>query len=103
MLKKKKKKKDQAKKEYYVTSAERAVELLSLPKEVVLGMPVVNLEGKTGLHIVNYKGIIEFSEEQLVVNTTIGLIRIDGKGLLIKSITSEEMVIKGRIGGVTFK
>lgn len=103
MGKKKKKKKDKVNKEYHVKPAERAVELLSLPKEVVLGTPVVNLEGKTGLHIVNYKGIIEFSEEQLVVNTSLGLIKIEGKGLLIKSITSEEMVIRGRIGGVAFK
>lgn len=82
---------------------ERVVEMLSLPKDVTLNMPTISLEGRSGLYIENLKGIVEFDEENIVVKTSVGFLKIEGKGLLIKSITKEAMVVNGRISGVAYK
>lgn len=81
----------------------KMVEMLNLPKDVTLNMPVVNLEGKTGVYIENYKGIIEYFDDTIVINTTVGLLQVVGSDLSIKSITSEDIMIKGRLRSVSFK
>lgn len=82
---------------------EKVVEMLNLPKDVTLNMPVINMEGKTGVYIENYKGIIAYTDDSITINTAVGLLHVTGKGLSIKSITSEDIIIKGRLGSVTFK
>lgn len=81
----------------------KVVEMLSLPKDITLNMPVINLEGKTGVYIENYKGIIEYFDDTIVINTAVGLLHVVGKDLAIKSITSEDIMIKGRLQSVSFK
>ena len=82
---------------------ERVVEMLSLPKDVTLNMPTVNLEGRSGLYIENLKGIVEFDDKLIVIKTSVGFLKIEGKGLVIKSISKEQMTVDGRITGVYYK
>lgn len=78
------------------------VNALELPKEVILNLPLISLTGKEELIIENYKGIIEYGDEVMRVNTAIGVLRIEGKGLLLKQLTSECIVVTGTIKGVLF-
>ncbi len=75
---------------------------LELPKEVMLNLPLISLTGREELTIENYKGIMEYGEETIRVNTAAGTLKIQGKGLLLKQLTVECIVITGRILRVEF-
>lgn len=75
---------------------------LELPKEVMLNLPLISLTGKEELSIENYKGIMEYGEETIRVNTAAGTIKIQGKELLLKQLTAECIVITGVILRVEF-
>ncbi len=76
---------------------ERVVELLELPKEIVLNMPRITMLGNRNLMIENYKGIIEYDSGKIRLNTAIGALQINGSNLLIREITAEDVVIDGDI------
>lgn len=81
---------------------ERMTELLELPKEVVLDIPKLTMLGNKNLIIENYKGIVEYDSERIRVNTGIGIIKLTGAGLVIKEITSEDIMVDGMIETMEF-
>ena len=81
---------------------EKVTEALELPKEIVLNLPKITMLGNGDLIVENYKGIIEYSEEKIRINTLSGTVRISGAGLIIKEITSEDMMVKGEIKSLEF-
>jgi sporulation protein YqfC len=81
---------------------ERFTEMLELPKEIVLDMPKLTKLGNGDLVIENYKGIIEYEENLIRVNTTSGIIKVTGSKLYIKEITSENIMIYGSISMLEF-
>lgn len=72
-------------------------EALELPKDIVLDLPKITMIGNLQLNISNHKGIIEYSQDVLRVNSNIGVIRISGKDLKLKTILSEEIIVNGTI------
>ena len=77
-------------------------ELLSLPKEVALNLPVITLTGRDALDIENYKGLLEYTDTTVRVNTKTGLLVIKGKKLILKQITSENLLLSGDIERVYY-
>ena len=73
---------------------------LELPVDIVMDLPKLILTGKLRLSLQNHKGIIEYTEERIRVNTKIGVFKIGGKGLEIKTILSEEIIIVGLIENI---
>jgi sporulation protein YqfC len=80
----------------------KVTEALELPKEIVLNMPKLTMLGSGDLIIENYKGVIEYSEEKVRINTASGIIKISGSNLIIKEITAEDIIIKGIISSLEF-
>ncbi len=80
----------------------RVVDLLELPKEIVLNLPLISMMGNEELHIENYKGMIEYSEEKIRIHTAIGIVKIEGRGLFLKAITTEHITIHGVIVKIEF-
>lgn len=70
---------------------------LELPKEVVLNLPLLSLVGREELTIENYKGIIEYSDGRIRINTNVGIIKIEGRSLFLQHITAENIVITGKL------
>ncbi|HOM01437.1 MAG TPA: sporulation protein YqfC [Acetivibrio sp.] len=81
---------------------ERMAELLELPKEIVLDLPKITMFGNKNLVVENYKGIIEYDNNKIRVNTGKGTIRVTGESLVIKEITSEDLMIDGEILSLEF-
>mgnify|MGYP000356458846 CR=1 FL=1 len=81
---------------------EKVTEILELPKEVVLNIPKLTMLGAGDLIIENYKGIIEYDSSRIRVNTGIGIIRILGERLVIREITSEDIMVSGEIASLEF-
>lgn len=76
---------------------------VKLPKDVAFHAPVLTLTGRTELVIENYRGIQEYTDLLIRVQTASGEIRIIGKGLWIEYYTNMEMLIRGRIRSVEFQ
>ena len=57
----------------------RLSELSELPKDVVLGIPMLTMVGQMELNIENYRGIIEYTDCLIRIHTKDGQIRICGK------------------------
>lgn len=94
---KKGKSKDEAPK---VKLKEKMTEILELPKEVVLNVPKLTMIGSGNLVIENYKGVIEYDSNRIRLNTGIGIIKITGERLVIKEITSEDVMVDGEISAL---
>lgn len=83
-----------------VSLKEKLTEALELPKEVVLNVPKITMVGSTNLVIENYKGVIEYDSSRIRINTGVGMLKMSGMKLVIKEITSEIIVIAGKITSV---
>ncbi len=79
---------------------ENISELLELPKDIVMDFPRITLIGNLQLYIENHKGMIEYSDSKIRVNTKSGVISITGKNFLIKTIVTEEIIIYGEIAHI---
>lgn len=81
---------------------EKVSEMLELPREIVLDIPKLVFVGNKELSIENYKGIIEYSENIIRINTNTHMLKITGYNLEIKTITEEEVLVNGNIAGLEF-
>lgn len=97
---KKKKEKNNEKK---VSLKEKFAEVLELPKEIVMNIPKMTLIGSKDLFIENYKGIIEYENNRIRINTGAGVIKVMGCFLTIKEITSEDIMVSGDISSLEFQ
>lgn len=81
---------------------ERFASAASMPKDVVLGASVITLLGRNEVCIENYRGIIEYTDTLIRVQTKHGQVRLCGKRLQIEYYTNDEMKITGRVISVEF-
>lgn len=77
-------------------------EMLELPKEVILDLPKITMIGSRNAIIENYKGLIEYEDDKIRLNTNAGMVRITGKHLTVKAITSEDILLEGEINSLEF-
>lgn len=70
---------------------------LELPKDIVLDLPKIIITGNIQLNISNHKGIIEYTQETLRINSSIGVVKISGHNMELKTILSEEIIVTGFI------
>jgi sporulation protein YqfC len=79
---------------------QKIAETLELPKDVVMDVPKVTLIGNVQLNIENHRGIVEYNENYIRINTSIGTLKITGSSLVIKDIVSDEIVLTGCIENI---
>ena len=82
--------------------AERFAEAASMPRDVVMGASVIKITGRNEICIENYRGILEYTDLLIRVQTKSGQIRLSGKNLQIEYYTNDEMKITGRIVQLEF-
>ncbi|MGE5633219.1 MAG: sporulation protein YqfC [Caulobacteraceae bacterium] len=81
---------------------EKLSNAFELPKDIVLDVSKVIIIGTSQVTIENHKGIIEYNEELIRVNTGSGIMKLCGKNLSIKQIFQEEITITGEILSVSY-
>lgn len=81
---------------------ELLVESLKLPKDSLLGASIVTITGNRELFIENYKGIIEYTAEHILLQGKTCKISIQGKRLSIDYYTNEDMKISGCVSCVQY-
>lgn len=78
------------------------IKKLNLPKEVMTGEPKITIIGKEEINIENHKGIIQFDENFISLNSTVGKLTIEGNGLEILYIEEETIVISGSFKSIYY-
>lgn len=78
----------------------RLNEMLDMPKEVVSNVPKLTITGFQELLVENYKGILEYKDFFVRVNTHIGIVNINGLGLTLEHMNDENIIIKGKIESI---
>lgn len=74
--------------------------LLELPKEVCSDIPKIIITGFDEMIIENYKGILEYEEFFVRINTHIGIININGYGLNLENMTNDDIKVTGKVESV---
>lgn len=80
----------------------RITDASGMPKDVILGVPLVTVIGQNELCVENYRGILEYTEKFIRIQTKLGKIHITGKELQIEYYTNDEMKIIGQVERIEF-
>uniref|UniRef100_UPI004057960B sporulation protein YqfC n=1 Tax=Agathobacter sp. TaxID=2021311 RepID=UPI004057960B len=83
-------------------TAANFINALELPKDVMLGLPDMELTGNRELFISNHRGILSYSQEEIEILAKDIHIIIMGKQLYIESYSGEEVVITGYMEEIRF-
>lgn len=78
----------------------RIDKILELPKEVYTNIPKIIITGFDEMIIENFKGILEYEEFFVQINTYIGIISINGFGLTLENMTNDDIKVKGKIENI---
>ena len=74
--------------------------ILELPKEVCSNVPKMIITGFDEIIMENFKGILEYEDFFVQINTHIGIININGYNLLLENMTDDDIKVKGKIESV---
>lgn len=81
---------------------ELVVESLKLPKDSLLGASIITVTGENDALVENYKGILQYSDDLILLQGKNRRIELKGKHLTIVYYTNEDMKISGRIETISF-
>ncbi|MBS4959729.1 MAG: sporulation protein YqfC [Clostridiales bacterium] len=76
--------------------------VLELPCEVLMDLPVVTITGCNRLQIENYKGILEYNEDKIRIKTKNGVLKIEGRQLMLNHLSSEDVLLTGTISSIEY-
>ncbi len=83
-------------------SFHRLMESLQLPKDVCMGAIRITLTGNTDAWIENYRGILEYTDQKILLQGKKCRICLEGEKLSIDYYTNEDMKISGEISVVRY-
>jgi len=75
-------------------------QILEMPREINHKISKITIISFDELLIENYKGILEYEEFYIKINTEIGTININGFNLTLEQITEDDIVVKGIINSI---
>ena len=79
------------------------IDLLELPKDIVLGIPLLTLKGDMEITIENHKGILSYTSIELEILAKNYRILITGEDMIISEYSKDSITIKGKISEGAFK
>lgn len=75
-------------------------DILEIPKEIYTNIPNLIITGFEDMIIENYKGILEYEDYYVRVNTYIGIVNIHGINLKLEKMTEDNLKITGKIESI---
>lgn len=82
---------------------ERLTESGEMTAEPFPGQPIVEIVGDRRVLIEKHLGVKAYSREKIIVSVKMGFICVCGCGLELLRMTSDQLVIRGRIDSVTLQ
>ncbi len=83
--------------------ASRLDNLFDIPQEISTNNPKVTIIGFEQMLIENHKGILEYEDYFIRLNTYIGIININGFNLKLEEMTTDDILVTGKIDSVDFE
>lgn len=80
----------------------RVSDAVNIPKDVILGVPLFRLIGRDEFYIENYRGILEYTDTLIRIQTKVGQVHLSGHKLEILYYTNDEMKVIGSIDKLEF-
>lgn len=77
--------------------------LLEIPQEVSTSLPKITVVGFRQMLVENYKTILEYQDFYIRLSTEIGILNINGFELNLKEMTTDDLLITGKIDSVDFE
>ena len=74
--------------------------MLEIPKEVYTNIPKITVTGFDEMIIENFKGVLEYEEFFVRINTYIGIININGFNLNLENMTNDDLKVTGKIESI---
>ena len=81
----------------------RINKILEMPSEVFLQIPKITNLGFNKMMIENYKNILEYQDFFIRINTTIGIIDINGLNMKMQEMNKDDIVVEGDIDSIEFE
>ena len=78
----------------------RLEQILEIPRELNHKISKITIISFDELLIENYKGILEYEEFYIKINTEIGTVNINGFNLTLEQITEDDVAVKGIINSI---
>ncbi len=78
----------------------RLDKILELPQEVYSNIPKIIITGFDEMIIENFKGILEYEEFFVRINTHIGIVSINGYELNLENMTDDDIKVTGKIESI---
>lgn len=79
---------------------ERLNKILDIPRELDKKQTKVTIMSFDEIMVENYKGIMEYEEFYVKINTEIGVININGFNLNLEQMTNDDILVKGVINSI---
>ncbi len=83
--------------------ARKIDDILEIPVELSTNNPKVTITGFERVLIENYRGILEYQDYFVRINTYIGIININGFNLNLEEMTTDDLLVTGKIESVDFE
>ena len=80
----------------------KIAEKLNIPEDIAEGLPIVTISGRNEIYVENYKGIIEYGQNCIRLQTKVCRITFTGKRLDIVYYTNVDMKITGELESVSY-
>lgn len=90
------------KKKLYGTKKNLA-QKLDLPRDVLLDIPKIVVTGNNEIIIENHKGIVIFQEDEIKINSNVGIISLKGKQLKILFIGGSTVILGGKFKSIIYE
>lgn len=84
------------------SAKEMIVDSLKLPKDMMMGASIVTVTGNSQALVENYRGILEYTPECIMLQGKACRIAICGCRLRIAYYTNEDMKIEGAISEIRY-
>ena len=82
---------------------EKAAEVSGVPKDVAMGLPILTITGTCDICVENYRGMTEYTDQIIRLQSKSGQIKITGKKLEVIYYTNDEMKIHGHIRTIEYQ
>ena len=74
--------------------------MLEMPQEIYTNVPKITITGFNELIIENFKGILEYEDYYIRINTSLGVVNINGYELKLENMTNDDIKVKGKVESI---
>ena len=74
--------------------------ILEMPQEVYTDTPKITIAGFNEIIIENFRGILEYEDYYIRINTSLGMVSINGYELKLENMTNDDIKVNGKVESI---